>query len=58
MLCTEVVSDIQNNFLYTTCFLHVLQKEELLTKIYLYEENECFDCGCGDGGKKVSEMGK
>ena len=23
-------------FLYTTCSLHVLQKEELLTKIYLY----------------------
>ena len=23
-------------FLYTTCFPHVLQKEELLTKIYLY----------------------
>jgi hypothetical protein len=30
MLCTDIVSDIQNNF------LHVLQKEELLTKIYLY----------------------
>ena len=32
MLCTEIVSDIQNNF----CTQHVLQKEELLTKIYLY----------------------
>ena len=31
MLCAEIVSDIQNNF----C-THVLQKEELLTKIYLY----------------------
>ena len=31
MLCTELVSDIQNNF----CTQHVLQKEELLTKIYL-----------------------
>ena len=36
MLCTEIVSDIQNNF----CKQHVLpkfcKKEELLTKIYLY----------------------
>ena len=32
MLYTEIVSDIQNNF----CSPHVLQKEELLTKIYLY----------------------
>ena len=31
LLCTEIVSDIQ----YTTCFPHVLQKEKLLTKIYL-----------------------
>jgi hypothetical protein len=31
MLCTEIVSDIQNFFLYTTCSSHVLQKEELLT---------------------------
>ena len=36
-MCTEIVSDIQNNF----CTLHdccpiVLQKEQLLTKIYLY----------------------
>ena len=38
MLCAEIVSDIQNSFCtYTTCFPHVLQKEELLTKIYLYE---------------------
>ena len=29
MLCTEIVSDIQK-----TCLPHVLQKEELLTKIY------------------------
>ena len=37
MLCTEIVSDIQSNFcMYTTCTPHVLQKEELLTKIYLY----------------------
>ena len=35
MLCTEIVSDIQNKFLYTTCSTDVLQKEELLTKIYL-----------------------
>ena len=33
MLCTEIVSDNQNNF----CSPHVLQKEELLTKIYLYQ---------------------
>ena len=32
MLCTETVSDIQNNF----CTQHILPKEELLTKIYLY----------------------
>ena len=32
MLCTEIVSDIQNNF----CTQQVMQKEELLTKIYLY----------------------
>ena len=32
MLCTKIVSDIQNNF----CTQHVLQKYELLTKIYLY----------------------
>ena len=31
MLCTEIVSDIQNN-----CSPHVLRKEELLTKIYPY----------------------
>ena len=37
MLCTEIVSDIQNNFcMYTTCSPHVLQKEKLLTRIYLY----------------------
>ena len=37
MLCTEFVSDIQNNFCtYTTCSPHVLQKEELMTKIYQY----------------------
>ena len=35
-MCKEIVSDIQINFLYTTCPPHVLQKEELLTKIYLY----------------------
>ena len=30
-------------FLYTTCSPHVLQKEELLTKIYLYRDanNAC-----------------
>ena len=38
MLCTEIVSDIQRFFLYTTCSPHVLQKEELLTKIYLYAQ--------------------
>ena len=31
MLCTDIVSDIQNNF----CTPHVQQKEELLTKIYM-----------------------
>ena len=31
MLFTEIVTDIQNNF----CKQHVLQKKELLTKIYL-----------------------
>ena len=35
MLCTEIVSEIRNNFC-TTCSLLVLQKGELLTKIYLY----------------------
>ena len=35
MLCTEIVSDNSEQFLYTTCSPHVLQKEELLTKIYL-----------------------
>ena len=30
MLCTE-------QFLYTTCSPHVLQKEELLKKVYLYQ---------------------
>ena len=39
MLCTEIVSDIQEQILYTTCSPHVLQKEELMTKIYLYQEN-------------------
>ena len=29
-------SECQKQFLYTTCSPHVLQKEELLTKIYLY----------------------
>ena len=33
-MCTEFVSDIQNNF--CTCSPHVLQKEELLTKFFLY----------------------
>ena len=35
MLCTEIVSEIRNNFC-TTCSPLVLQKGELLTKIYLY----------------------
>ena len=35
MLCTEIVSDIQSNF----STQHVLQKEELLTKIYLYNSD-------------------
>ena len=35
MLCTEIVSDIQNNF----CTQHVLQKEELLTNIYLFQDH-------------------
>ena len=35
MLCTEIVYDIQSNF----CTQHVLQKEELLTKIYLQGVN-------------------
>ena len=33
-MCAEIVSDIQN----TTCSPHVLQKEELLTKIDLYNK--------------------
>ena len=37
MLCTEIVSDIQNIFCTQHVLLHVLQKEELLTKIYLYK---------------------
>ena len=36
MLCTEIVSDIQNNFCTQHVLPHVLRKEELLTKIYLY----------------------
>ena len=36
MLGTEIVSDIQNNF----CTQHVLQKEELLTKIYMYQKTQ------------------
>ena len=37
MLCTEIVSDFQKKIsTYTACSPHVLQKEELLTKIYLY----------------------
>ena len=32
LFCTEIVFDIQNIF----CTQHVLQKEKLLTKIYLY----------------------
>ena len=36
MLCTKNVFDIQNNFC-TQHFSHVLQKEELLTKIYLHQ---------------------
>ena len=35
MLCTEIVSDIQNNFSTQHVLPHVLQKEEILTKIYL-----------------------
>ena len=35
-------SECQNQFLYTTCSPHVLQKEELLTKIYLYRHKETF----------------
>ena len=35
MLCTEIVSDIQNNSGKQHVLPHVLQKEELLTKIYL-----------------------
>ena len=36
MFCVDLLN-WQNNFLYTTCSPHVLQKEELLTKIYLYQ---------------------
>ena len=42
VLCTEIVSDIQNNF----STQDVLQKEELLTKIYLYRKQR------KRGGKK------
>ena len=31
---------VSEQFLYTTCFPHVLQKEELLAKIYLYSEDD------------------
>ena len=41
MLCTDFVSDIQNNF----CTQHVLQKEELLTKIYLYSKEHFVEVG-------------
>ena len=33
-------------FLYTTCSSHVLQKEELLTKIYLYQHFIMYDVCC------------
>ena len=36
MLFTEIVANIQNNFCTQHVLPHVLQKEELLTKIYLY----------------------
>ena len=36
MLCTEIVSDIQNNFCTQHVLLMFCKKEELLTKIYLY----------------------
>ena len=36
MLCTEIVFGIQNNFCTQHVLSHVLQKEEVLTKIYLY----------------------
>ena len=42
-MCTEIVSDIQNNF----CTQHVLQKEELLTKIYLYSLRRGFSSALG-----------
>ena len=51
MLCTEIVSDIQNNF-YTQHVLptYVLQKEELLTKIYLYIPSILFWLSLSNGG--------
>ena len=36
MLATKIVSDIQNNFCTCHVLPQVVQKEELLTKIYLY----------------------
>ena len=33
MLCTEIVSDIQNNFLNTTCSPHVLQKKRVSDEV-------------------------
>ena len=51
----HVYTEITEQFLYTTCSPHVLQKEDLLTKIYLYrrihgwaENNDEYysnDCG-------------
>ena len=35
----KTCSECQKHFLYTTCSPHVLQKEELLTKIYLYRDD-------------------
>ena len=37
MLCTEIDSEIQNNFVHNM-IPQFLQKEVLLTKIYLYSE--------------------
>jgi hypothetical protein len=37
MFCTESVFDIQNNFCTKHVLPHFLQKEELLTNIYLYK---------------------
>ena len=57
MLCTYIVSDIQNNFCTQHVLPYVLQKEELLIKIYLYSIDDWMLTDC-TGLKSVNEFEK